>query len=142
MINAIIDGISIKLNESFGDEYEIYTESVKQGLKNHCFIISCVNPTMEQFLGKRYFKTNMFCIHYFPSSAEPKNEINAVTEQLFLALEYITVDGDLIRGTKMRAETDDAGILNFFINYDLFVHKVEEEQPPMESYDYDSKMKG
>lgn len=141
MINQIIDGICIALNQEFGDEYEIYTETKKQGLKEPCFSIVCVNPTQTLFLGKRYYKTNMFCIHYFPASAEPNNEINSVRERLFSALEYITVDGDLIRGTKMTAEVDDLSVLNFMVNYDFFVNRVE-EKTPMESYDYYSEVKG
>ena len=38
-------------------------------------------------------------------------------------LEYITVTGDLVRGIKMKYEVVD-GVLNFFVNYDLFVYKV------------------
>ena len=29
MINKIIDGISVAINAEFGDDYEIYTESVE-----------------------------------------------------------------------------------------------------------------
>ena len=66
MINKIIDGISVAINAEFGYDYEIYTESVEQGLNEPCFSILCLNPTNEQFLGRRYFRNNQFCIHYFP----------------------------------------------------------------------------
>lgn len=141
MINSIVDGICLALNEAFGDDYEIYTETKKQGLKEPCFSVLCVNPTQKQFLGKRYHKTNKFCIHYFPASAESNAEINTVRENLFSALEYITVDGDLIRGTDMTGETDDLGVLNFFVDYNFFIRKVKNSEP-MESYDYQNKMKG
>lgn len=141
MINEIIDGICLALNDEFGDEYEIYTETLKQGLKQPCFSIVCINPTKEQFLGDRYYSTNSFCIHYFPSSIEPNTEINTVRTRMFDTLEYITVDGDLIRGTKMTAEVDDSGVLNFIVNYNLFVKKVK-TSTPMEDYDYQSKLKG
>lgn len=141
MINEIVNGICLALNSEFGDEYEIYTETLKQGLKEPCFSIVCINPTQEQFLGKRYYKANCFCIHYFPSSADTNAEINTVREKLFNALEYITVDGDLIRGTNMTAETDDLGVLNFIVNYNLFVKKVQ-ETTAMEDYDYQNNVKG
>lgn len=141
MINEIIDGICLALNDEFGDEYEIYTETLKQGLKQPCFSIVCINPTKEQFLGDRYYSTNSFCIHYFPSSIESNTEINTVRTRMFDTLEYITVDGDLIRGTKMTAEVDDSGVLNFIVNYNLFVKKVK-TSTPMEDYDYQSKLKG
>ena len=62
MINSIIEAISISLNEEFGDGYETHMEEIKQGLKEPCFFITCLNPTTELFLGKRYFRTNQFCI--------------------------------------------------------------------------------
>ena len=134
MINSIIDGICLALNEEFGNEYEIYTESVKQGLKEPCFSILCINPSQMQFLGKRYYKANSFCIHFFPSSADSNFEINSVRERLFSALEYITVDGDLVRGTHFTAETDESGVLNFIVNYNFFIKKVTNSDP-MESYE-------
>ena len=124
MINKIIDGISLQVADSFGDGYKIYTEQVKQGLKEPCFFIICVNPTNNQVLGNRYFRNNLFCVQYFPSSNEPKAECNSILDDLYHALEYITVDGKLIRGTKMHGELVD-GVLNFFVNYDMFVYSVE-----------------
>lgn len=141
MINKIIDGISIAINSEFDDTYEIYTESIEQGLKEPCFSIICLNPTIEQFLGKRYFRTNQFCIHYFPTFNEPRLECNITSERLFKALEIITVDGDIIRGTDMNFEYVD-GVLNFFVNYDLFVYKDAEDEPFMESVEHSTVVKG
>lgn len=141
MINKITDGISVAINSEFGDSYEIYTESMEQGLKEPCFSIVCLNPTIEQFLGKRYFRTNQFCIHYFPSSKEQRSECNSVYERLFSALETITVDGDLIRGTSITSEYVD-GVLNFFVNYDLFVYKEVDAEPLMETAVQSTIVKG
>ena len=124
MINSIIESISIALNAEFGDEYTTYTESVEQGLHEPCFFVFCVNPTNRVFLGKRYFRENQFCIQYFPANKDrAKEECNTVAERLFSCLEYVTVTEDLVRGTKMKYEVVD-GVLNFFVNYDLFVYKV------------------
>lgn len=141
MINEIIDGITIAISAEFGDDYEIYTENIEQGLTEPCFSVLCLNPTIEQFLGKRYFRTNQFCIHYFPSSDEKRFECNKVMERLFKCLEIIVVDGDLIRGTSFHAEYSE-GVLNFFINYDLFVHRPEDDKSRMESFDFKTDMKG
>lgn len=124
MINSIIESISISLNAEFGDDYTTYTESVEQGLNEPCFFLFCLNPTNRVFLGNRYFRENQFCIQYFPADKiKAKEECNAVAERLFSCLEYITVSGDLVRGNKMKYEVVD-GVLNFFVNYDLFVYKV------------------
>lgn len=125
MINSIIEAVSASLNEEFGDGYEIYMEEIKQGLEEPWFFVQCLNSTNELFLGKRYFRRNQFCIQYFPESAEKQRECNGVAERLWQCLEYITMYGETkpIRGTKMRYEVVD-GVLNFFVNYDLFVYKV------------------
>lgn len=133
MINKIIDGIIASLNKEFGDEYEIYPEDIKQGLQEPCFSIVCINPAMNQVLGKRYFKSNSFCIHYFPKSEnEGKSEINDVTERLFNCLEYIEVDGDSIRGKNMFGEISD-GVLAFMIEYNMFVNKEQVVEFAMET---------
>ena len=141
MINEIIDGISLAINADFGDPYDIYTESIKQGLNVPCFSILCLNPTLEQVLGKRYFRTNQFCIHYFPSSKEVRSECNSVAERLFGALEYITVGGDTIRGTEMHCELVD-DVLSFFVNYDMYVYKDVVTEEPMETFEYNTDVKG
>ena len=134
MINKIIDGICGKLNESFGDGYEIYTELKNQGLKEPCFSVMCVNPINNQVIGNRYFRNNLFSILYFPASKEPKAECNTVLEKLYLALETIkiketlpdeSIKESLVRGTNMRGELVD-GVLNFLVNFNLFVYKVED----------------
>nr|WP_308742101.1 hypothetical protein [uncultured Anaerocolumna sp.] len=126
MIQKVIDGISIAVNTEFGDTYDIYTESIEQGLQEPCFSVFCLNPTNELFLNKRYFRTNQFCIQYFPLSEEKNTECNDVIERLHDCLELIKVNGDLTRGTRMKSELID-GVLNFFVNYDMFVYKVEEK---------------
>lgn len=140
MINKIIDAISISINSEFGDGYEIYTESLKQGLKEPCFSVFCLNPTNELFRNNKYFRTNQFCIQYFPSTREQKAECNTVLERLYDCIELITVNGDLSRGTRMNGEIVD-GVLNFFVNYNMFVYKVE-DQTPMEELEINTDAKG
>nr|DAR26335.1 MAG TPA: tail completion protein [Caudoviricetes sp.] len=131
MISSIIEGISVAINTEFGDGYTIYTESIEQGLKEPCFFISCLNPTNKVFLGERYFRTNQMCIQYIPTNTSvEKEECNAVVERLFNCLEYITVEDDPVRGSKMNSEIVD-GILNFLVNYDLFIMKLKNEEVAM-----------
>lgn len=133
MVNKIIDGISNAIYKEFGDGYDIYTESIEQGLQEPCFSILCISPTNELFLGKRYKRTNQFMVQYFPSSSEPYNECNSTMERLFDCLEYIELDGDLIRGTGGKGQIVD-GVLNYQIDYDFFTHKMTTRDDAMESY--------
>lgn len=137
MINSIIEAISITLDAEFG--YETHMEEIKQDLVEPCFYISCLNPTVELFLGKRYFRQNQFVIQYFPESDNEQWECNSVAERLMWLLEYITLDGDLTRGTAMKYEVID-GVLNFFVNYDCFVYRLE-ENTPMETIESNTNVK-
>lgn len=141
MINKIIDGICVAINSEFGDPYEIYTESIEQGLIEPCFSVVCLNPTISQILGDRYFRTNQFCIHYFPSSSEKRSECQSVLERLISALEYITVDGDQCRGTEMHCEMVDE-VMSFFVNYDMYVYKDVTVKDSMDSFIHKSDVKG
>ena len=132
MINKIIDGICEALHREFGSEYEIYTEEIKQGLKEPCFSVVILAPATTQYFGRRYYNTNPFCIHYFPKSqTAAKAECYDVIERLTNCLEYITVSGDPVRGTGMNSEIVE-GVLSFFVNYNMFVLKDSEEQTSME----------
>ncbi len=140
--NKIIDGVCKALNDEFGNAYEVYTEDIRQGLKEPCFSVRLIAPANTQFLGKRYYRTNMFCVHYFPKSKTAANaECFDVAERLISCLEYIAVDGDLTRGTKMTSEMVD-GVLSFFVNYDTFVIKEQESETLMENITQTTGMKG
>ena len=131
-INKIIDGISEALNKEFGDTYEIYTEKIEQGLKEPCFSIVLLQPSINQFLGQRYYRKNLFCVYYFPASKEAKSECFDVEERLMNALEYISIDSELIRGTDMRGEMTDE-VLSFMVSFNLFTKKEAIIKPSMES---------
>lgn len=131
MLNETIDGIAQKLNETFGDNYEIYIDEVKQGLKEPCFLIVCTTGRQEQEIGTLYNREQAFDLHYFPKAKHITREINSVVDMLNMELEYITVVGNLIRGTGMKHEVIDS-VLHFFVNYDMRVRKVVEPDPLME----------
>ncbi len=140
MINAIIAGISTTLDGAFG--YEVYGEEIKQGLKEPCFFIKCLNPTNNLFLGKRYFRKNNFVVQYFPKSEhKPKAECYEMAEELTQHLELIPVLDTVLRGTEMSYEVVE-GVLNFFVNYDCFVYKVDEKVLMGTMQSHKTKVKG
>lgn len=124
MINSIIAGISNALYQEFG--YENHMEEIKQGLKAPCFFISCIKPTLQRYPGKRYFRENSFVIQYFPKAEmDYQKECSSVADRMFFCLEAIQTNEGSIRGTKMSYQVID-GVLNFFVNYDCFMRKVEQ----------------
>ena len=126
MVNELLNGISIKLNQVFGDGYEIYGDTdVVQGLKEPCFFIAILNPSQTKLIGQRYFREHPFDVQFFPTKSGDNVELQEVASELFLALEYITLlNGDLVHGTSMNYENVD-GVLHFKVNYNMFLRKVE-----------------
>lgn len=140
MTNQIIEGISNALFKEFGEEYEIHMEEIKQGLKEPCFFVSCLNPNIKRYPGKRYMQTNQFCIQYFPREGNEQRECNDVAERMMWTLEFITVEDFKMHGTNMNYEVVD-GVLNFFVNYDGFLRKIE-EQEKIETIEVKENVKG
>lgn len=130
MINKIIKGISQALYNEFGEEYEIYTEDVTQGLRGPCFFIQCINPKITLFRGNRYYRENQFAIQYFPKSKDYRKECFEVIDRMYTALEFIEVDGAPVLGKGIDTNIYD-GVLTFIINYDMFVI-VENDVDKME----------
>ena len=142
MVNKIIDAICIALSNEFGTEYKIYTDNVEQGFLNPCFYVSSINSSRNHFISKKYKSKNTFEILYFPSDTnEISSEIFDITERLYECLEYINESGDLIKGKNMDSRTVD-NVLNFTIDYDLFLIKKQNSDNDMEGLEQSTLMKG
>jgi len=143
MINNIVDGISIKLNQVFGDTFKIYyDEDVKQGLTEPCFFIMVLNPVEDPKLGSRTFRNNPFDIHYFPAVNGSNAELQSKASDLYAAMRSITlVNGDIVNGSRLRHEVND-GILHFFVNFNMFITYEEVAGDPMETLTVNNNVKG
>ena len=136
MISTVINGISGALYETFGDKYTIYKESIKQGFNEPCFLINALEPTNEHSIDAYYLRVWPFDIMYFPEDENnAKSEMHHMAEALFLALEYINVLDNLRRASKMRYEIVD-GVLHFFVTYSMYVKRITDAEPTMDSLDY------
>ena len=140
MMNSITEAIGASLYGEFGDRYRIYREAVMQGLEEPCFIISPLEPGARQFVGRRYFRENPFCIQYFPRQGNANEECSAVAERLFSCLEHVTAEEGLMRGSGMRYKVVD-GVMSFFVNYDCFTRKTGEEEP-IRSAEFRNRVRG
>ena len=128
MVNEIADGISTRLREALGDEYQVYRGGGEQEFRKPCFLIEAVKPSVRRMIGDRYRWINPFEIRYFPQGTDQANgELDGMADRLFEELEYVTVEGDLLRGTGMRCEKAD-GKLSFFVEYNLFTRGRTEEE--------------
>lgn len=139
-IQNLIDAIAEALFQEFGSGHEIYTEKVEQDLKDDCFIIRCLNPTKNQYLGRCYKRTNQFSVQYIPSVENANEKCASVLERLFECLESVILHGKPIHGKELHGEITD-GILTFTVNYDGFVLK-EQEETDMENVEILTEAKG
>jgi protein involved in ribonucleotide reduction len=141
MLNETIIGISQKLNQVFGDDYKIHIDEIEQGLKEPCFLIVNLTGDQELEIGNLYNRDQSFDIHYFPKNKKKiSREVNSVVDTLNMELEYITVAGNLVRGTEMKHEVVD-GVLHFFVNYDIRVRKAIESDPFLETITINEEVK-
>ena len=140
-IKELTDAIAEALIQEFGSDYEIYTEKVEQGLETPCFLIRCLNPTKNVYLGLCYKRTNQFSVQYIPSTSETNEECASVLEKLYECLEDVYLHGKPIHGMNLHGEITD-GILTFTVNYDGFVLKVHAEETEMENVEISTEVKG
>lgn len=137
MVNSMLEAIAAALKTEFG--CEAYWKNEPQEPLKPCFVITCINPTIRQFFGKRYFSQNPFCIRYYPASEDRQQECNAVAERMGWCLEYIDAEGDRLRGSRMQSEITE-GVLDFLVNYDCFLYKSI-ESAAMETMQSQTKVK-
>lgn len=141
MVNDVFDGISIKLNEEFGDSYPIYSEQVDQHFTEKCFYIDLLKPLIQPYVGDRYLRIYPFDIRFYPIENNNMNvQMCDVADKLIEVLRYITVDGNLVRGINMNYEIVD-DVLHFMVQYNIIVKRIK-EQEFMETYDLDQFVKG
>lgn len=123
MIQETMEAIAVKLNSIFGDEYEIYQDHVKQGLKEPCFFIAVLKPEIIPLVGQRFIEQNPFDIQYFPKKQGDNVELFTVAQKLISAMDFITLlNGDLLHGTNISYEVID-DVLHFFVNYKIPMRK-------------------
>lgn len=138
MIQETIEAIAVTLNSVFGDDYEIYQNNVKQGLKEPCFFIAVLKPEISPLVGQRLIECDPFDIQYFPKKQGDNVELFAVAEKLIAALDFITLlNGDRLHGTNISYEVIDE-VLHFFVNYNVPMIK-QMEKTYMETLETDVK---
>lgn len=131
MIQDIIKGIAQKLDAKYGKP--VYDDHTKQGLAGPCFYIKQIASSEDRLLGSRYMRRYSLDVHYFPQSDDdPAGEINGILEALYELLKYVSMGDDLVRGTAMRHEVQ-AGVLHFFVGYNLPIIKQKPADDPMET---------
>lgn len=140
MMHEIQSSVVTQLNKIF-PEAEFYMDDIGQDFTEPCFFILAVSSEQKQVIKDRYYRQYAFDIQYFPQdTGAPAEEISEVEAVLWTALEYVELQDGLVRGTQMRTQIID-GILHFFVQYDVFVLKKQEQIPVMEKFKQVQKIK-
>lgn len=127
--NAVRKAVIATIKQSFPD-MDVYGEEISQGFQEPCFFVKLFPASQKQIMDNRYQRYHAFDIHYFPIIDDENyvnDDMHDMAEQLYQILEYINVNGDQCRGTKMEYEIVD-GVLHFFVHYNFFVYKEREKE--------------
>ena len=123
MIEGVIAGIINSIKSEFGAGYRVYDEIPEQGLTEPCFYVKFVTPTTTRAVGRRFKKSYVFNITYFPKDTiNPNTECIKVEERLTAALQDIVADKVVVHA--------DAEITGQFVDGNLQV-KVGYTVPAM-----------
>lgn len=138
-IKKVVDAISKKINEIFGDDYNIETDEVKQGFETPCFFIHQFNGERKHFRGNRYKSNLNFEIIGF-SKNNLIDELNEMAEGLY-QIEYITLDnGDILRCINMNYRIEDK-VLQFFFDINNFIYIENQIEDKMKNLSVNGEVK-
>lgn len=141
MISKVLDGVCERLYESFGNEYQIYTEQVEQGFKEPCFFVSVISTKMTPQLcarqkGRYIFNTGVNII-FFPEQNDITREtLYSVGMNVVDIMEYISCEGDLIRGNNIICEfvgENGEMVASISCTYEFTVYKAKSDNALMET---------
>ncbi len=119
MLEKILDGICSQLSSSF-EGITVYTESVENNVKNPYFVVKCESAEFKRIIGNRFHYRNGFKIVYCCEKGKALENFDLLCE----ALEYIKVDGDLVRGTIKSTEIVD-DVITIKCSFNMTLYKVE-----------------
>ena len=136
MVNKTINAITKSLHQKFGDTHRYYVEDVEQNLVKPCFLVDVLIPLQRSVNATSYYRTMPCVIHYFTKEKiKTKADCYAIAEDILDALEYITIDGRLIRGENISYQLVE-GVLQLFSTYNMWTEKVTTTETDMEDVDY------
>ena len=133
MVNELLNGVSNQLYDVFGADYRYYVENVEQNLTKPCFAIDSILPLQRARSRYLYDRTIPIVVHYFsPNKATTKKDCYEKAELMVEALEYVPLNGSLIRGEDISWQIVD-DVLQLFITYRFITRKVTSNEDNMET---------
>lgn len=141
-VRSITEGIAAVLSCQTG--YAVYTDYHKQHAHFPCFYVELIDASQERELGNRYWREYAFDVLLFldrNGEIKDRRSLTAMADTLFMALEYITIDGgQKLRGTEMSYRITD-NVLHFLVSYNMYVIKVVNPAPAMRTLHTEGRVK-
>lgn len=136
MYNQIMNAIASKLEELF-PEAAITVVPLNGEPEAPCFEVRLLETLEKPLNGRRYLRSVGMGVKYFqPDSQEKSRNMNQVLGVLMDRMECISLEnGSCIRGSNRSGKNED-GVLNFRVDYQVFVSKAEEPEDPMEEVSF------
>lgn len=135
MVNTVLNSISKALYTTFGNTYRYYVEDIEQNVKLPCFTLGVLNPLCRSINRKDYYRTVPCVIHFFTNDkANLTKTCYSIGEQTLECLEYLDIDGHLVRAEDMSYTLVD-DVLQIFLTYRFWTEKTE-NLTPMEDLEY------
>ncbi len=129
----LITGVVGAIYEEFGERYPIRTENNEQGFEGPCFYVKCVRPSVGRYFWRRYYRTWLISVYYFPNEKvlgeayEPNRECNEVSERLFACLDVFKVGDGYIDARDKEATIND-GVLVMTFNVHAYEVRAQETE--------------
>lgn len=140
MVNSVLNSISKALYTEFGDTHHYYVEDIEQNAIFPCFTLNVLNPLSRSVNRKDYYRTVPCVIHYFSDNkTSTRKQSLEVAERVLECLEYLEIDGHLIRAEGMSYQFVD-DVLQVFLTYRFWTEKPD-TTPPMDGMDIHSSSK-
>lgn len=125
----IVDAISNRLYDIFGDAYPIHLESVEQDFKPNSFFIHPVYASDKNLIHNRKYRTVEFDLVFIPEDNEPRKTMTIVSDKLFSSFDFVVLeDGTILRTFNRNIDVVN-NMLHFRITFkfDYFAEIPEEE---------------
>lgn len=138
----IIDGLSLWLNNLFGEDYEIYDTNVEQGLKEPCFLITAHNVTSNRFLNRREKRIIPITVQFFAvKDNNEKPALRNTADKIMDNIHIIELESgcSVLVNSKEYNITDD--ILNINLTFGLMMN-AEYQSDCFENLNVNAERKG
>ena len=125
------------LISAFGNKYPVYNSFIKSDFDMPAFVVEPIILSIKHFLGNKFMKSYEVTIKFYCNNSDKNTIYPEICETLSNALEYIKIDGDLIRGNKLKLKSLK-DCLEISICYEYFFFK-KYTIPYMENLDVRKK---